>query len=108
MLYTCVQSQLGGLITTGGGFSSYYPRPSWQDTAVSSYFTSLGSNQPYPGYNAGGRGYPDVSLLGVNYEVFIGGNKTLVFGTSASTPVFAAMSKSLYHLLLTSLKLIFH
>lgn len=28
------------LITTGGGFSNYVPRPTWQDTVVSAYLSS--------------------------------------------------------------------
>ena len=37
-----LQSQLGGVITSGGGFSTVYPRPEWQDTAVDDYFSGLG------------------------------------------------------------------
>ena len=39
-----------------------------------------------------GRGYPDVTLMGsVSFSVFIGGVLSEIGGTSASTPVFAAM-----------------
>jgi hypothetical protein len=45
-----------------------------------------------PGYfNAAGRAYPDVSTYGSNYFVYIDGHLTRESGTSASTPVFAAM-----------------
>jgi hypothetical protein len=51
------QSQEGGVITTGGGFSTYFPAPSWQQDAVEGYFTSLHPEQtPRPGYNPLGRG----------------------------------------------------
>lgn len=86
-----MQSQLKGLITTGGGFSNHYPRPFWQDSAVNNY---LSANTPFLGFNSAGRGYPDVSLLGVNYAV--ASNLTIetgIYGTSASAPVFAAMGK---------------
>ena len=35
------QSQLGGVITTGGGFSTYFATPSWQAKAVSGYFNQF-------------------------------------------------------------------
>jgi tripeptidyl-peptidase-1 len=68
------QSQLGGVITSGGGFSTYYAQPSWQTNAVNTYFGTLPSSEsPASGYNVMGRGYPDISLIGVAYEVVIGG-----------------------------------
>ena len=82
------QADLGGVITSGGGFSDLSPRPFWQDDAVKAYF----AQHSYPGLlNPEGRGYPDVSLLGFNYETVIGGMNYAVSGTSASAPVFAAM-----------------
>eukprot|EP01035_Chromulina_nebulosa_P018785 gene18785-24552_t len=86
---TCM-SNYGGVITSGGGFSQYYDRPSWQDDAVSSYFDNLQS-QPTSGYNPNGRGYPDVSLIGVEYAVVVEGSITYLYGTSCSSPTFAAM-----------------
>ncbi len=86
------QSQLGGVITTGGGFSTYYPQPSWQTNAVNAYFAGLpSSDTPAAGYNRLGRGIPDISLLGVEYEVVISNSLFLVFGTSCSAPVMAAL-----------------
>ena len=32
------QSPYNGVITTGGGFSTFYPQPSWQKAAVTQYF----------------------------------------------------------------------
>lgn len=94
------QSQLGGIITTGGGFSTYYKRPSWQNVAVNSYFSKVnapGSTvRPAPGFNPNGRGYPDVSLLGVSYSVYIDATVFALYGTSASAPAFAAMGKFLF------------
>jgi len=84
------QGDQGGVITSGGGFSVYYDRPNWQQIAVTDYFSNL-TFVPYPGYNIGGRGYPDVALLGFNYTIVIDGEYVSVSGTSASAPVFAAM-----------------
>jgi hypothetical protein len=86
------QSQLGGVITTGGGFSTYYAAPDWQTDAVAGYFAGLKSNQePSDGYNPNGRAYPDISIIGVQYQVMVQGRLVSLFGTSASSPVLAAM-----------------
>ena len=86
------ESDLGGVITTGGGFSTYNPTPSWQTDAVNAYFNTLSANQqPTSGYNRNGRGYPDISLIGVWYQVVVQGQMTSLFGTSASAPVLAGM-----------------
>ena len=86
------QSQEGGVITTGGGFSTYFATPSWQTNATSHYFDTLDdSKKPTSGYNAKGRGYPDISFIGVNYQVVIQDSFYSLYGTSASSPVFAAM-----------------
>ena len=86
------QSQLGGIITSGGGFSTFYAAQDWQTSAVSTYFAGLSSaDTPTPGYNVMGRGYPDISFIGVWYDVIVQGQVINLFGTSASSPVFAAM-----------------
>lgn len=84
------QSQLGGVITTGGGFSTYYMMPEWQKKSVALYFSRL-EEQPMPGFNPNGRAYPDVSFTGVEYQVMIGGETMSIYGSSASAPVFAGM-----------------
>jgi tripeptidyl-peptidase-1 len=84
-------SKTGGLITTGGGFSAVFSQPSYQAAAVNAYFKS---NVPFPPssqYNGAGRGYPDVALVGHNFDVCIAGQFYQVSGTSASTPTTAAM-----------------
>ena len=87
------QADNGGVITTGGGFSTYYATPSWQQNAVTTYFNSVsvGPHSPTSGYNPNGRGIPDVSMIGVNYQVIIDGAPIGLYGTSASSPVFAAL-----------------
>lgn len=84
-------SDTGGVITSGGGFSTLYTKMDYQSSAISGYFNSVtGSKVPASGYATNGRGIPDVSLAGVNYNVIIGGTNTEVSGTSASSPSFAA------------------
>jgi tripeptidyl-peptidase-1 len=82
-------SSTGGLITTGGGFSIYFKRPAYQDAAVKQYLTNAPNLPPTSMFNANGRGYPDVAIMGHNYQVVIGGNTYILSGTSASSPVFA-------------------
>ena len=73
-----------------GGFSSFFNRPAYQDDAINNYFNTL-TKQPNPGFNKYGRGIPDISLIGVNYTAFSGGEAGLYSGTSASAPTFAGM-----------------
>ncbi|KAE8354948.1 peptidase S8/S53 domain-containing protein [Aspergillus coremiiformis] len=94
-----------GLFSTyssGGGFSNIYPIPDYQADAVATYFKD--HNPPYPYYEGGdnlgkngglynrlGRGYPDVAANGENIAVYRWGTAGLSAGTSASTPIFAAI-----------------
>ncbi len=79
-------------LVAGGGFSTYYPTPSWQVDTVNTYFRNLSTAQtPSAGFNPNGRGYPDVSMIGVWYQIVNQGSLTSLFGTSASSPVFAAL-----------------
>jgi hypothetical protein len=81
----------GAFITTGGGFAKAFDTPAWQRADVAGFLAQSAPSSFGPGFNAKGRAYPDVSLLGHNYPVFEGGVGYLLDGTSASTPVFAAM-----------------
>jgi tripeptidyl-peptidase-1 len=81
-------AKTGGAITTGGGFSNFFARPSYQESQVSQY---LQQTTAYQGYNAQGRGIPDVSIMGRFYAVIIGKKTYHESGTSASAPVFAGM-----------------
>ncbi|KAI0880916.1 subtilisin-like protein [Annulohypoxylon maeteangense] len=75
---------------TSGGFSQYFPRPDYQETALSTYFSKHD-----PGidaaYNKTGRGFPDISALGRNVAVAVLGELGVADGTSASTPLIGAM-----------------
>ena len=89
---TC-QSDQGGVITGGGGFSTYYSQPDWQSSVVANYFNTVEGtvNAPVSGFNTIGRGYPDVALAGTSYMVTVNSIMVSVSGTSASCPVFAGM-----------------
>ena len=79
------------MVSSGGGFSTYFAQPSWQKRSVDYYFAHLPRNAtPVAGYNRYGRGIPDVSLIGTNYEFIAAGSKMYLFGTACSAPVFAA------------------
>ena len=86
-------SDTSGSITSGGGFSILHSQPSFQTKAVAQYFVNAAAagQTPASGYNAAGRAFPDVSLAGSTYAVYIGGLLRLVSGTSASAPVMAGM-----------------
>jgi tripeptidyl-peptidase-1 len=72
-------SNTGGVITTGGGFSTIFSAPSYQSAAISDYFSSLSAAEtPASGYASKGRGYPDISMAGLNYEVVVGGKTYMV------------------------------
>jgi subtilase family serine protease len=79
----------GSPSATGGGASTYFPKPSWQ--------TGAG----VPGDNA--RDVPDVALPAspshVGYLFITGGNLKVVGGTSAGSPTYAGIAALLNHYL---------
>jgi hypothetical protein len=79
----------GGVITTGGGFSTYYPTPDWQTKAVHAYFNATDATPASPGFNPNGRAIPDIALVGVKYQVVVANYMSSLYGTSATAPVFA-------------------
>ncbi|KAJ7764320.1 family S53 protease-like protein [Mycena metata] len=75
---------------TGGGFSDFFPTPSYQAAAVAGFLKTVPTN--FTGiFNKSGRGYPDVALQGWNFQVVTGGVSSLTGGTSASAPTFAGI-----------------
>ena len=80
-----------GHITTGGGFSDHYAQPAWQKEAVEGYFSTPESKRAKAGYNATGRGIPDVSTNAINFHVFITSFNSEICGTSGSAPSLAGM-----------------
>lgn len=85
------QSDLGGVITSGGGFSDLDPRPPYQDAAVARFLATSPSLPNPEKFNSSGRSYPDISANGHSYLVVLGGELESIHGTSASTPVVAAI-----------------
>eukprot|EP01133_Synstelium_polycarpum_P006767 gene6767-7866_t len=81
----------GSRITSGGGFSNLFGRPSYQDQYVQDYINTHLSNLPSNFYNQSGRAYPDVAALGHNFLVILGGQIVPVDGTSAAAPTFASV-----------------
>jgi tripeptidyl-peptidase-1 len=67
-------SNTNGLITSGGGFSNLYGMHSYQKSAVATYFDTVASSGQVPaaGFNTTGRAYPDLALMGFNYETIVG------------------------------------
>jgi len=72
------------VIFSGGGFSNFFPMPSYQSEAVAAYFAD--NEPPYSAerYNNSKnvRAYPDVAANGANYVTAVNGNFSLSFGTS--------------------------
>ncbi|KAM0805168.1 peptidase S8/S53 domain-containing protein [Usnea florida] len=81
------------VIYSGGGFSNVFPLPSYQSSAVKSYFANHKPSYTATQYNNSQtvRGYPDVSANGANYVVAVDGSLSLVYGTSASSPTFGSV-----------------
>ncbi|KAK3399750.1 peptidase S8/S53 domain-containing protein [Sordaria brevicollis] len=95
---------LTGAEFSSGGFSEYFDRPLWQRGVVDPYVTShlrsesrrsnrSGKNhhkkKVYFAHN--GRGTPDIAAIGSGFQIMHRGEMVEVRGTSASTPVIAAM-----------------
>ncbi|RPD60145.1 subtilisin-like protein [Lentinus tigrinus ALCF2SS1-7] len=76
---------------SGGGFSNNFPRPSWQDDAVTNYLTNFGPNYADNIFNRSGRAYPDVAANGWPLVIAESGQFVKSGGTSASAPIFAAV-----------------
>jgi tripeptidyl-peptidase-1 len=76
---------------SGGGFSNYFPRPAYQDAAVTSYLSEHADPAFTKYFNVSGRAYPDVSAQGVYFHTILTGEDALLSGTSASSPAFAGI-----------------
>jgi tripeptidyl-peptidase I len=93
-----------GVFTTSGGFSNIFPQADYQAEAVNSFLSA--NTFPFKSYNVSagdsvgarggvfniaGRGIPDVSANGAFYATFVKGVPHQAFGTSFSTPLWAAI-----------------
>jgi tripeptidyl-peptidase-1 len=97
------------LTHTRSGFSNYFSRPRYQDSAVHTYFSEHDPGYPYYNfngiedskngtnigkgglYNRKGRAFPDVSANGAGLQFFDTGVKQPIAGTSLSAPIWASM-----------------
>ena len=82
------------VIYSGGGFSNVFPMPAYQANALAFYFqhhTPDKYNSTIYNDSQTARGFPDVSANGANYVIGVDGTLGLVYGTSASSPVFGAV-----------------
>lgn len=75
---------------SGGGFSNYFSRPSYQNDAVSAYLAMLAPGTYEGLYNSTGRAYPDVSAQAASFAVVYQGQVVSVDGTSCAAPTFSA------------------
>lgn len=65
---------------SSGGFSDLFPRPAYQDAAVSEYLGILGDT--WKGlYNPAGRGFPDVAAQSYNFTIIDKGKEIRAGGT---------------------------
>ncbi|KAF8491623.1 subtilisin-like protein [Russula emetica] len=107
---------------SGGGFSNYFARPSYQDRAVSSYLQNIG--RQYSGlfkyaccFDSGnlslltgtiistsGRGYPDISAQAANFQIVRVREVESVYGTSCSAPTAAGVISLLNDYLISKSK----
>lgn len=75
---------------TGGGFSNFFPAPDYQKNDTNSYIHSLDAS--FNGkFDPKGRGIPDVSLVGVNWDIILNNEAIHAYGTSASTPAWGSL-----------------
>ena len=66
--------------SSGGGFSNYFPRPSYQDTVVTAYIDKLDAQ--FEGlFNTSGRGYPDIAAQGFHFLTIWNGTIVTLDGT---------------------------
>jgi len=78
---------------SGGGFSNYFNRPSYQTQAVSNYLKTMVSKLPDQSkWNSTGRAYPDVAAQAINFIIVqdlipLPG----VAGTSCAAPTFSGV-----------------
>lgn len=82
-----------GYTASGGGFSDLFMRPDYQMNAVDSYIYGQVPKDYYtePSFHPRGRGIPDLSAFSTNFPTVVEGITFPVGGTSAATPLWAAV-----------------
>ena len=87
---TVSQKDKGDRTSSGGGFSTYYMRPFFQQQAIDEYFNTAINNGHTPAVGFGiGRGYPDISLAGNGFQYYLDGQIRVNEGNSLSASIFA-------------------
>lgn len=79
-----VWNEFGGSVATGGGFSKLYPAANYQKKAL----------QKYPYLKVNTRGIPDIAAnasMRFGYDSTYNGQNMVIGGTSAATPLWAAL-----------------
>ncbi|PCH37568.1 subtilisin-like protein [Wolfiporia cocos MD-104 SS10] len=87
------ESAAAEVIYSSGGFSNVFAMPDYQKSAVEGYLAKYPPPYSPDIYNASGtsRAFPDLSANGVNYVIAMQDEWWLVYGTSCSSPVTAAI-----------------
>ncbi|KAH9009108.1 subtilisin-like protein [Lactarius deliciosus] len=80
---------------SGGGFSDYFPRPVYQDVAVSAFLERQGTHPE-------GRGIPDIAAQALDLPIFLRNAGMFVEGTSCSAPTVAGIISLLNDYLITN------
>lgn len=76
---------------SGGGFSDWWPTPSYQQNAVKNYLNHTSGLPEASRFNHSGRGYPDVAAQSENFLVVQFGLPLPVAGTSCAAPTFSGI-----------------
>jgi tripeptidyl-peptidase-1 len=107
-----MSDNLGGTavnFSSSGGFSNYFPRPTYQDGHVETYFHRAHLTYPYYSelnvdfntttgiYNRIGRAYPDVSANGAHFPAYMNGTLFHFYGASLASPLFASVLTLVRH-----------
>lgn len=74
----------------GGGYSEHFAAPDYNKEVTAAYAQSLDASTQRL-FKAENRGYPDISLISVQFQVAVGGKTEQVLGTSASSPSVAGL-----------------
>lgn len=105
---SALQANLGAgaeLFASAGGFANYFPVPDYQASAVSDYFanhdpglpsyvanadaTNIGADGGI--YNRAGRGFPDVSANGAEFQAYNDLTDFHFYGTSLAAPIWGSI-----------------
>lgn len=77
---------------SGGGFSSVFGRPSYQNDTVNAWIANDKTHTAMAKYfNASGRAYPDIAAQSTNFVIVASGSAEQVDGTSCACPTFASV-----------------